>query len=209
MMKVPTPIDALRLAEQSRKALLDAIALVPRLVAVVGQVEQLMMRVEAIVTAVEDVQRRAAHTVTDTQALLDRVDPIFLRYEASLTQLAPVIQRLAETTDPREVDAMVTLVDQLPEIVAKVDSDILPILNTLNTVAPDLRELLDSSKELRRDHRVNPRPRAKTIRREQNEEAVGITSRGSAATTRSARARPAIHRPSRTAGGADPSENPD
>lgn len=148
VMKIPTPGDAFRIAEQGRQAVLDAIALVPRLVTIVGQVEQLMVRVTAVVAAVEDVQRRAARTVTDTQALVERINPIFTQYQQSLTDLAPVIQRLAETTDPREVDALVKLVDQLPEIVDKVDADILPILDTLGTVAPDLRELLDASKEL-------------------------------------------------------------
>jgi hypothetical protein len=36
----------------------------------------------------------------------------------------------------------------LPPIVGKLDSDILPVLDTLATVAPDLRDLLDVSKEL-------------------------------------------------------------
>lgn len=147
-MKVPTPFDALRLAEQSRRAVLDAIALVPRLVTIVGQVEQLLARVDGIMAAVEIVERRATHAVTDAQALLDRVDPIFVQYQASLTQLAPVIERLAETTDHREVDAVVKLMNHLPVIVDRIDGDILPILNTLDTVAPDLRGLLDASMEL-------------------------------------------------------------
>ena len=43
---------------------------------------------------------------------------------------------------------MVKLLDALPAIVDKLDADILPVLDTLATVAPDLRDLLDVSKEL-------------------------------------------------------------
>jgi hypothetical protein len=55
---------------------------------------------------------------------------------------------LADTTSAAEVDAMVGLIDALPNIVDKLDADILPVLDTLATVAPDLRDLLDVSKEL-------------------------------------------------------------
>ena len=43
---------------------------------------------------------------------------------------------------------MVKLLDALPTIVDKLDAEILPVLDTLATVAPDLRDLLDVSKEL-------------------------------------------------------------
>ncbi len=40
------------------------------------------------------------------------------------------------------------MVDTMPEFVAKFRHDILPVLDTLGTVAPDVRDLLDVSKEL-------------------------------------------------------------
>ncbi|MGH3336110.1 MAG: hypothetical protein ACRDOZ_09855, partial [Nocardioides sp.] len=57
-------------------------------------------------------------------------------------------ERLAETTDPREVDAMVALVDQLPLLASKLETDVIPVLHTLTSVAPDLHDLLDVSREL-------------------------------------------------------------
>ena len=59
-----------------------------------------------------------------------------------------MLSRIAETTSPHEVDAIVKLIDALPSVVDKLDADILPVLDTLATVAPDLRDLLDASKEL-------------------------------------------------------------
>jgi hypothetical protein len=68
--------------------------------------------------------------------------------EPSLLKLQPTLERLAETTDPREVDAMVATIDHLPLLAAKLETDVIPVLDTLTTVAPDLHDLLDVSKEL-------------------------------------------------------------
>ena len=72
--------------------------------------------------------------------LLDRLEP-------SLTALQPTLERLAETTDPREVDALVELVDRCPAGRAgrarrrAGDAD-------ARHVSPDLHDLLDTSREL-------------------------------------------------------------
>jgi hypothetical protein len=47
-----------------------------------------------------------------------------------------------------DVAAVAKLINDLPDIVGKLDRDILPVLDTLGTVAPDLRDLLDVSKDL-------------------------------------------------------------
>jgi hypothetical protein len=77
-----------------------------------------------------------------------RADDLVGRLEPSLTRLQPTLERLAETTDPHEVDAMVALVDQLPLLAAKLETDVIPVLHTLTSVAPDLHDLLDVSREL-------------------------------------------------------------
>ena len=74
-------------------------------------------------------------------ALLESMEP-------SLLKLQPTLERLAETTDPREIDAMVAMIDQLPLLAAKLETDVIPVLNTLTSVSPDLHDLLDVSREL-------------------------------------------------------------
>ena len=68
--------------------------------------------------------------------------------EPSLVALQPTLDRLAETTDPREVDALVALIDLLPDIAVKIETHVIPVLDSLGTVAPDLHDLLDVSREL-------------------------------------------------------------
>jgi hypothetical protein len=42
----------------------------------------------------------------------------------------------------------VKVIDQLPRLADKLETDIMPILDSLNSVAPDLHDLLDVSREL-------------------------------------------------------------
>jgi hypothetical protein len=70
-------------------------------------------------------------------------------YEPALATLQPTLTRLAESTDPREVDALVGLVDRLPPLLDSVDTDVMPLLGKLNVMAPDLHALLESVNELR------------------------------------------------------------
>ena len=57
-------------------------------------------------------------------------------------------ERLVTGTDPKEVDALVTLVDHLPVVALKMENDVIPVLDSLSTVAPDLHDLLDVSRQL-------------------------------------------------------------
>ena len=83
-----------------------------------------------------------------TGELVGRADGLLELFEPSLRGLEPVVKRLAESTSPAEVAAVIRLIDTLPELVEAMETDVLPIMKTLGTVAPDLRDLLDTSKEL-------------------------------------------------------------
>lgn len=169
MMRIPGPSDLFGLAGKGYEAAEQAIALVPRLVKIVTQVEQIVPRVAAMLSDIEQTQKRANGVVARTEGVVSRAElvvdktdsvvdtavsltgriiALLNRFEPALVKLEPVLTRLAETTNPDEIAAVVKLIDLLPEIVGKVDKDILPILDTLGTVAPDLRDLLDVSKEL-------------------------------------------------------------
>ncbi|MGI8879674.1 MAG: hypothetical protein ACR2KJ_04020 [Jatrophihabitans sp.] len=147
-LPIPSPGDMVRLAEQSYGAVETAIGLVPRLVTIVAEVEDVVARVKVLVGDIDRTQKRAAQVVGRTEQLTERITPLLDRFEPTLDKLEPIVAKLTDTTSPAEVEAVVQLVNRLPEIVQKVDADILPILDTLGTVAPDLRDLLDASKEL-------------------------------------------------------------
>ncbi len=152
---LPGPVDLLRLTTAGLKAADQAIGLVPRVATLIFEVEAIVSRVNVLVGQLDRTHARAESVVTGaagvttrTETVLARVEPLLNRYEPTLMSLELMLTRLAETTSPAEVDAMVSLINAMPELVDKLNRDILPTLDTLGTVAPDLRDLLDVSKEL-------------------------------------------------------------
>jgi hypothetical protein len=104
----------------------DLLTLWPRLTGLLDDVE-------ALVARIEETRQSADSLVARISATVDRI-------EGPIATLQPVLERLAETTDPHEVDALVTVVDQLPMMSG--------VVGTMSTVAPDLHKLLEVSVEL-------------------------------------------------------------
>jgi ABC-type transporter Mla subunit MlaD len=92
---------------------------------------------------------RADGTVGRAEGLVGRIEPLVGAYEPALTALAPSVRRLADTLDPQEVEALVTLIDRLPRLVTHLDEDILPVLESLKDVGTDVHDLVDTVQDLR------------------------------------------------------------
>jgi hypothetical protein len=89
-----------------------------------------------------EVMERAGVTSTAAQELLDLYRPM-------LERGAPLAGRFVDDLTPEEIDAAIKLVDQLPVLTQHMVSDIMPILETLDRVGPDISELLGVTKDLR------------------------------------------------------------
>lgn len=129
--------------------------LLDRVVALLGAAERMLGDVDALLARIEETRQRADEVVARTEVTRAVADPLLARLtsllgglEPSLTRLQPTLERLAETTDPAEVDALVAMVDHLPLLARKLEDDVVPVLGTLTSVAPDLHDLLDVSREL-------------------------------------------------------------
>lgn len=109
--------------------------------AVVGRAEALLGRTDGVVDRAEDALAETAGLTGRLRELLDLTEP-------SLVKLQPVLDRLAETTHPEEVDALVQLVDTLPLLAERMESEIVPIMESMSTVGPDIHDLLDLTREL-------------------------------------------------------------
>jgi hypothetical protein len=133
----------------------DVVVLVERVTGLLGGAEDLLRRagmlldsVDGLLERIEETRQEADRVVAATDETRARADALLDGMAPSLERLQPTLERLAETTDPREVDAMVALIDQLPLLAAKMETDVIPVLHSLTTVAPDLHDLLDTSREL-------------------------------------------------------------
>jgi hypothetical protein len=154
-LAVPGPRDLLGVLERGAGQLETLLGVVPRIVALLDDAEAQLRRIGPILDRVEAVTVAAAAEVVRVSAVADgaevqveRVRLLMDRFEPSLTRLQPTLETLADTTSPDEVTALVRLVDQLPELTERLETDVLPVLGTLGSVAPDLRHLLAASREL-------------------------------------------------------------
>jgi ABC-type transporter Mla subunit MlaD len=131
---VPGPRDVLTVAERTGDLVERLIGALPRVMTLLDAAERIVADIDALLVATTATQARLVD-------LLDRMEP-------SLRALQPTLARLAETTDPREVDALVSLVDRLPVLAEQVERDVVPVMRTLGSVSPDLHDLLETSREL-------------------------------------------------------------
>lgn len=149
-MRLPVPgprdlVDAFGRGADSVEALLGA---APRVLSLLDRAEELVAKIDGVATDAGALVGRTEKVVDGAAEHVERLSTLLDGVEPSLTRLQPTLERLAETTDPREIDALVRLVDHLPRLSEQVERDVLPVLSTLGSVAPDLHDLLAVSREL-------------------------------------------------------------
>lgn len=154
-LPVPGPRDVLSALERGGDQLEALIGAVPRALALLDRAEALLdganvavQRVREVTEAANVVVVRVGSVVADADAAVARVTTLTDALEPSLAKLQPTIETLADTTHPDEVAALVRLVDTLPELTTRVETDVLPVMATLGTVAPDVHDLLTVAREL-------------------------------------------------------------
>src|SRR5215210_6752707 len=165
---VPGPRDVLAVAERTGELVEWLIGALPRLMKLLDAAERIVAEVEGLVARIEQTRAGADALVASAAAAEARLVDLMDRLEPSLTALQPTLARLAETTDPREVDALVSLIDRLPVLAEQVERDVVPVMRTLSTVSPDLHDLLDVSREL--NEMLAKLPGMRRIRRRVDEE---------------------------------------
>ena len=151
---VPRAVDAMTRVE----ALLDHVeGVVDRTEAVISRVEGVAdeaaesnAKVRAIVEAAAVVTRDAGRRVDGAGGLVDRMDTVLGTWEPVGRKLAPQAARFADNVSSHDVDAGISLIGRMPIVLEHMDTDLLPVLRTLDRVGPDLHELLEVVEDLRR-----------------------------------------------------------
>jgi hypothetical protein len=149
-MRLPVPgprdvIDALGRGAESIEAL---IAAVPRMLALVDRADELVTKIDGVADRASALVARTDRVIDGAEAHITRLTPLLDAFEPSLLKLQPTIEKLADTTHPDEVEALVELVDHLPQLAERMETDVMPMLASLSSVAPDLHDLLAVSREL-------------------------------------------------------------
>lgn len=148
-------------AEQTLASVNEAVA---RTQAHLERTGHIITRVDGVVETAGHAARAAAATVDQVGALTASAAPLLESYSEPLRRLAPTVRRMADTLDPKEVDALVTLIDQLPQLASAMDGGVIPLLGRIEKVGPDLNQMLDNVSDLNR--MVNRMPKVFRRRRE-------------------------------------------
>lgn len=154
-LPVPDPRSALSLVGQGRQLLEDLAGALPRVLALLDRGEALLTSVEQLVARIETTRESADKVIIRTAGTVGSVEPTIARAQRlldtmapSLEQLQPILERFAKSTSPEEVEALIRLIDHLPDLVDKTINDILPIVENMKSVAPDIHDMLDTMHEL-------------------------------------------------------------
>ncbi|MDQ4039390.1 MAG: ribulose 1,5-bisphosphate carboxylase large subunit [Actinomycetota bacterium] len=163
-MRLPLlgPSDLVHGVGVVRDGIGEAIEALPRLLALLDQAETLIGRVGQVVDKIEatidradiliggvtSTYQAAQQVVTSVEETAVRANSLLGLYEDPLRTMAPKVSELAASIEPTEVHAMVQLVDRLPMLLKHLDEDVVPILTTLDRVAPDLHQLLEIAQDL-------------------------------------------------------------
>lgn len=102
---------------------------------VVTGAEQITASASSVVLQAGDATRSAAE-------LLRAIEPV-------TAQGMPLASTFVNELSEQEVAAAVRMVDQLPRLAEHLETDIMPVLATLDRVGPDMHELLNVVKDLR------------------------------------------------------------
>jgi chromosome segregation ATPase len=162
MRLTPLPATARDLAAGSLRTSRRLLELIPRLTALLESAEEALARVDNMVDRIAttdaaarqliariDTTHEAARALVGqaheaTQRLTDELDG----YLPTITDLRPVLDRLAQTWHPADIDALTETIRHSPTLIRHTTDELLPTVQTLKNVAPDLHELLASSRAL-------------------------------------------------------------
>ncbi|MGW3483013.1 ribulose 1,5-bisphosphate carboxylase large subunit [Rhodococcus indonesiensis] len=116
--------------------------------ATVGRVGEVVDSSSAVVGDAATVARRAQDVVASAGRTSDSAGELLDTYAPMATRAAPLAGQFIDELSAEEVHAAVVLLDQLPELADRMTA-LMPILGTLETVAPEIHELLGVAKDVR------------------------------------------------------------
>jgi hypothetical protein len=130
-------------------ALLDrADALADHAQLVISRIDEVVTASEATVERVDVVTGKADRSMAGATGLVERTDALLSSVEPVARQGIPIATKVVESISPREVDAVVTMIDTLPTVLGHLEDDVMPLLQQLDAVGPDVHAILETVQDL-------------------------------------------------------------
>jgi hypothetical protein len=138
------------LPARASRLLDEAERLVRHINDVADRADRLVDKVDAVANGANQVAGRAAGLIAEAGDLSRNAGELLTIYQPLASEAAPLVKRFVEELSEGEIVAAIRLVDQLPALALSLESQIMPILGTLDHVGPDMNELLKVVKDLRK-----------------------------------------------------------
>lgn len=175
-MRLPGPFELFRLPARLGAAVELALGAAPQLVELQRELNAVVLEARAFITEARLTQRQAAllvaeveitrqhaHAIADNasrteasaaaavrevEQLVGNVRSLLGRFEPALRKLAPITDFVADTITVDDAEALTALIHSAPELVERLTDDVLPVLDSLDTVGADLREVMDNTQQM-------------------------------------------------------------
>jgi hypothetical protein len=126
------------------------------MVTVAGDAGRVVSRADEVAASAGGVVARADAVAGGAQAVVDEAraaagsaGEMLDLYGPTAERAAPLRRRFVDQISDHEVEAMIRLIDHVPQFTEHMESDIMPVLAKLDQVGPDVHELLDVLKDVR------------------------------------------------------------
>ena len=123
---------------------LDAGTLVERVVPLLDFADSALAPVKPVVEALlvdaefdPEVARRVATRLTEVLVWADK----------TVSLLEPLAGEVLQSVDPEEIKAVVKFIDHLPALGESLETDIMPVLASMDTVAPEVHQILEVAQQ--------------------------------------------------------------
>lgn len=159
-VSIPTVAGLLDAARGTVIWSLDTVAFVAQLP---HRIDGLMARVDELLTSVEKItadaaaaienvektNRDAAEVVDGAGTTSDKALALITEFEPITAKAMPMAKVFVDNFSDEEVQAAIQMIDHLPELMDRMET-IMPILATMDTVAPEIHQLLEVTKDVRK-----------------------------------------------------------
>lgn len=76
-----------------------------------------------------------------------RILEVLVYADKTITLLEPITAEVLASVDPDEIKAVIQFIDHLPALGEMLESDVIPVLSSLDTVAPEVHQILDVAQQ--------------------------------------------------------------
>ncbi|HEX4248817.1 MAG TPA: hypothetical protein VH008_13220 [Pseudonocardia sp.] len=137
-------------AAAAERTVLAASSVAGQAAEVVGRATLVTEGADLVVSGAVRITETASAVVGQAAEASEGATELLRVFQPLAARAAPLASTFVRELSEPEVAAAVRMVDQLPRLAEHLENDVMPILATLDRVGPDMHELLNVVKEVRR-----------------------------------------------------------